>query len=343
MLRQTLPQSAREYAAAQRAESRRAVARSLVLWRQVGADFDPGWLRIAPLLLAGVEESQERVAAGALAYIPAVLEDTGQARAAAAFATPSAGPLVGVSGDGRPLDTLLYGAVTHSRERVAAGAGIAQALRSGGSWLAQAVSTVLSDTGRQGESLGMGVRPVGGYVRMLNPPSCSRCVILAGRWYPKSSGFQRHPRCDCRHIPAAEAVAGDITVDPMAYINSLTDAEQDAVLGKAGAEAVRNGADLNQVVNARRGMRSAQIGGRDVLITSEGTTRRGEAYRYLAPSGTTIDRSQTAMRRTRNGLEARTIERRVASRPRLMPETIQQIARDRDDYLRLLRVNGYLR
>lgn len=330
MLRQALPQSAREYAAAQRAESKRAVARALALWRQVGADFDPGWLRIAPLLLAGVEESQDRVAAGALAYIPDILEDTGQTRAAAAFAAPSSGPLIGVAGDGRPLDSLLYGAVTHSRERVAAGSGVAEALRSGGSWLAQAVSTVLSDTGRQGESLGMGVRPVSGYVRMLNPPSCSRCVILAGRWYSKSSGFQRHPRCDCRHIPASEAVGGDITVDPMAYINSLSDAEQDSVLGKAGAEAVREGADLNQVVNARRGMRPAQVGGRQVLITSEGTTRRGEAYRYL-----------TAGRRTDVSTGYRSP--RAASRPRLMPETIAQVATDRDDYLRLLRINGYLR
>lgn len=312
MLRQALPQSAREYAAEQRAESRRAVGRALALWGRVGADFDPGWLRIAPLLIAEVQEAQERVAAGALAYIPDVLDETGQARAAGAFAQPSLSPLVGVSGDGRPLDTLLYGAVTHSRERVAAGAGVSQALRSGGAWLSQAVATVLSDTGRQGESLGMGVRPVGGYVRMLNPPSCSRCVILAGRWYPKSAGFQRHPRCDCRHIPSAESVAGDITVDPQAYIDSLSTSEQDAVLGKAGAEAVRNGADLNQVVNARRGMQTAQIGGRRVLATTEGTTRRGLAYRPGRPV-------------------------------RLMPETIARIATSRDDYLRLLRANGYLR
>lgn len=329
MLRQALPPAASEYAAVQRRESRRAVARALVLWRQVGADFDPGWVRIAPMLLAGVEESQSRVAAGALAYIPDVLEDTGQARAAAAFAAPSTGPLIGVAGDGRPLDSLLYGAVTHSRERVAAGAGVAQALRSGGAWLTQAVSTVLSDTGRQGESLGMGVRPVAGYVRMLNPPSCSRCVILAGRWYPKSAGFQRHPRCDCRHIPSAESVGSDLTVNPQAYIDSLTDAEQDAVLGKAGADAVRSGADLNQVVNARRGMRPAQVGGRNVLITTESTTRRGDAYRYLGGGGTDVRRAGQRVR--------------SASRPRLMPETIAQIATNRDDYLRLLRVNGYLR
>lgn len=315
MLRQALPQAAREYAAAQRRESRRAVARALVLWRQVGADFDPGWLRIAPPLLAGVEESQGRAAAGALAYIPAVLEDTGQTAAATPFATPLAAPLIGVAGDGRPLDSLLYGAVTHSRERVAAGVGVAQALRSGGSWLAQAVSTVLSDTGRQGESLGMGVRPVGGYVRMLNPPSCSRCVILAGAWYRSGTAFQRHPRCDCRHIPASEGIGNDLTVNSAEYFDQLTPEQRDAVFGKAGAEAISNGADISQVVNARRGMRPAQIGGRNVLTTSEGTGRRGAS-----------SRSATGRRGER-----------------LMPETIAQIATGRDDYLRLLRVNGYLR
>lgn len=315
MLRQALPAAASEYAADQRREIRRAVTASAALWRRVGPDFDPGWLRIAPTLLMAVEASQREVAAGAQRYVPDVLEETGQVRAIAPAGRVVADGLIGVAGDGRPLDSLLYGAVTYSRERVAAGAGVSQALRSGGSWLTQAVSTVLSDTGRQSESLAIGVRPVSGYVRMLNPPSCSRCVILAGRWYPKSSGFQRHPRCDCRHIPASESIGSDLTVNPQAYMDSLTAAEQDSVLGKAGAAAVRNGADLNQVVNARRGMRPAQIGGRSVLTTSENTTRRGSASR------------------ARTG--------RIG--PRLMPETISQIARDRDDYLRLLRVNGYLR
>lgn len=316
MLRQPLPTAASRYAQAQRREIRSAVAAAVSLWGRMGVDFDPSWVRIQPQLLTVVETAQRRVAAGAQAYIPDVLEDTGQVRAAAAFAEANAAPLVGLAGDGRSLDGLLYGAVTHSKERVAVAAlSPAQALRSGRSWLAQAVGTALSDTGRQSESLAMGVRPVSGYVRMLNPPSCSRCVILAGRWYPKSAGFQRHPRCDCRHIPSAESNGTDLTVNPQAYLDSLTDAEQDALLGKAGAEAVRNGADLNQVVNARRGMRPAQIGGRNVLITTESTTRRG--------------------------LSSRAATGRAGAR--LMPETIAQVARDRDDYLRLLRVNGYLR
>lgn len=321
MLRQALPKAASEYAAAQQRESRRAVARALVLWRQIGADFDPGWLRIAPLLMAGVEESQSRVATGSLAYIPDVLEETGQTRAVAAFAEIDSRPLIGVAGDGRPLDSLLYGAVTHSRERVAAGVGVTQALQSGGMWLAQAVSTVLSDTGRQGESLGMGVRPVAGFVRMLNPPSCSRCVILAGKWYRKNTGFQRHPRCDCRHIPAAESMAGDLRVDGFAYVDSLSEVDQNRLLGKAGADAWRAGGDLNQIVNARRSMYTAQGPGVRKLYTREGmATRRGWAY----------------TRRTA-GLPPGS-----SAPPRLMPESIALIARNQDEYLRLLRTHGYI-
>jgi len=314
MLRQALPPSAAEYGREQRREIVQAVAAVRRTWRRMGQDFDVSWPRIAPRLLEVTDLAQSRVAAGALDFIPDVLEDTGQSRAATAVARPNARGLVGVAGDGRPVDSLLYGAVAHAKTRVAGGASTAQALRSGGKWLSLATGTLLSDTGRQAESLGMGVRPVSGYVRMLNPPSCSRCVVLAGRWYRKSAGFQRHPGCDCRHIPASESVGGDLTVSPADYFDSLSAAEQDATFGKAGAEAIRSGADIGQVVNARRGIQVAQVGGRRVLTTTEATTRRGRASRAAAG-------------------------RRGA---RLMPETIARVATDRDDYLRLLRANGYL-
>lgn len=317
VLTQALPQSAREYAVAQRRESQAAVAAVLRLWRRMGVDFDESFARIRPALLAVVETAQGRVADGAVAYVPDVLDETGQSRAIRPAGAVRTAGLVGVAGDGRPVESLLFGAVTKAKERVGAGLSPAQALASGSRWLGTSVGTLLSDTGRQSESLAIGVRPVSGYVRMLNPPSCSRCVILAGRWYPKSSGFQRHPGCDCRHIPASESVAGNLTVSPVDYFDSLTAEQQDATFTKAGAEAIRNGADMNQVVNARRGMRPAQIGGRQILITTEGTTKRGAAARAL--------RTETGGRR-----------------PRLMPESIAQIATSRDDYLRLLRANGYL-
>lgn len=338
MLAQALPPAAREYAREQRSEIAAAVAAVRRQWRRVGEDFDAGWAMIQPQVVAVATLAQERVSSGALAYIPAVLEDTGQLRAVEAVAAVTSSPLVGVAGDGRPVDSLLYGAVTHAKERVSAGLSTYQSLQSAQSWLSMTTGTLLSDTARQGESLGMGVRPVSGYVRMLTPPSCSRCVILAGRFYRKNAGFQRHPGCDCRHIPASESVAGDLTVEPRAYFDSLTEVEQDAAFTKAGAEAIRAGADIGQVVNARRGMYTAQ----GQLLTREGTTSRGRAFQALREGGTTEDLAGTAVRVTRTGPEMRVVTRTRATQARLMPETIAQVATDRDDYLRLLRANGYL-
>jgi hypothetical protein len=254
---------------------------------------------------------------------------------------------------------LLYNAVTDAKEQVGRGVFPSMALRDSGQWLTLAVGTVLSDTARASEALAIGVRPVGGYVRMLQPPSCSRCVVLAGKWYRKNTGFQRHPGCDCQHIPASESLGQDLAVNPARYFESLSEAEQARVFTRAGAEAIRNGADINQVVNARRGMHTAQInttrgwvprgrlapvqiGGRDVFITTEGTTRRGRAFQVLAPRGTTERAGEFATRLTSRGSELRQVTRTVARRPRLMPETIQAIATDRADYLRLLAANGYL-
>lgn len=42
--------------------------------------------------------------------------------------------------------------------------------------------------------------------------------------------------------------------DPYEYFKSLDEAEQDRIFTKAGAQAIRDGADISQVVNARSGM-----------------------------------------------------------------------------------------
>ena len=117
-----------------------------------------------------------------------------------------------------------------------------------------------------------------GYVRMLTPPSCDRCVILAGKWYRWNQGFKRHPNCDCRHIPATEAIAGDITVDPMEYFNSLSIADQNKYFGKANAEAIREeGADIFQIVNARMTYGSVFTADDGRRYTREGITSRSLA------------------------------------------------------------------
>jgi hypothetical protein len=68
---------------------------------------------------------------------------------------------------------------------------------------------------------------------------------------------RRHPRCDCQHIPAREDMAGDLRTDPGAYFRSLPEKEQDRLFTADGAQAIRHGADVSQVVNARRGMYTA--------------------------------------------------------------------------------------
>ncbi|MET4095122.1 hypothetical protein [Arthrobacter sp. UYCu712] len=142
----------------------------------------------------------------------------------------------------------------------------------------------ISDAARSAGSVAMATRSKpAGYVRMLNPPSCSRCALLAGKWFRWNAGFLRHPGCDCRHIPSAEAMADDMTTDPFEYFRSLPPPEQDRIFTKAGAEAIRDGSDIYQVVNARRGMSYAGTSadgskrGQKAAgsFTSAGTTRRG--------------------------------------------------------------------
>src|SRR5699024_5050468 len=127
-----------------------------------------------------------------------------------------------------------------------------------------------------------------GYVRMLNPPSCSRCSVLAGKFYRWNAGFRRHPGCDCVHVASTQKAidAGSsegLIHDPYEYFNGLSEAEQNKLYTGAGAQAIRDGADLFQVVNSRRGMSYAGVAKdgsrRGQLIvdarTSEGTSRRG--------------------------------------------------------------------
>lgn len=216
----------------------------------------------------------------------------------------------GIASDGRPLDSLLYEPVIRTKSLIGAGTDPAEATRGGLSSLEQIISTQLADAARGAAGVAIAARPGVGYVRMLSPPSCGRCAVLAGKFYRFNKGFPRHPRCDCRHIPSTENAAGDLTTDTDAYFASLSRADQDRLFTKAGAEAIRDGSDIGQVVNARRKGALYQADGH--LLTREGTTRRGSAGKRL--QGTR----------------------------RLMPETIYREARDREHAIELLRRHGYL-
>lgn len=206
----------------------------------------------------------------ASAAVPAMLAQQGLASATTATVATEA--LAGLTSAGYPLATM-FDAITSPAH------------------LSMLVASAVQDAGRNGASLQMAVTPsVTGYVRMLNPPSCARCVILAGKFYRWNQGFERHPLCDCRHIPSTEALAGDLTTDPEAYFESLSRQEQDETFTIAGAEAIRDGADMGRVVNARRngGVRAA-IRGRSAVPMPEHiyamAKDRADAIRLLRRTG----------------------------------------------------------
>ena len=345
---QTLPRSAEAYGRAQRREIGAATSAIARLWRRMGIEFDASYAQIEGQVLAVLDAAQERVATGALAYIPDVLEETGQrVRPPQYEVAPDF--MVGTAGDGLATEGLAYGAVTRSKRAVASGYEPAQALAIGGRWLTTATGTLLSDTGRTAEKVAGHSRGVTTWVRMLEPPSCGRCIVLAGKESRRGQAFLRHPRCDCRNIPVTESIAGDLTVDADAYLHSLDEEGLRKALGsKANAQAWRDGADRNQLINAYRrsgDVRPAQVYGRQIKYTTEGTTRRGWAnyqMRQMASASERVERAGTAVRITRDGREIRSITRRRQQAPRLMPDSIYQIATDREDAIRLLRLYGWI-
>ncbi len=279
-----------------------AVAAGRRAWRLLDPDVLDDTTRYVSTLLPVLESAQQNAADAGAAYVEAALEEQNvDAEPAGEVNSPA---LVGVAADGRSLASLLLEPIIRVKQAIGEGHTVPQAMQSGRSWLDTIMHTEVADAARVATGIGVVATPRVGYVRMLTLPSCARCVILAGRFYRYSSGFARHPNCDCIHIPSTEDTAGDLRTDPMAAF----EADQIRGLSRAEQHAIRDGADINQVINARRGMYTAG----HLRLTREGTTRRGIAGARL--QGTA----------------------------RLMPEQIYREARSRDDAVRLLRQHGYL-
>jgi hypothetical protein len=302
--------------------------------------LDASWAGIANPLYVTVSAAQLLAARQAEPYVDAAVAEQGGDTSTRG--TLIAASLAGIASDGRSLDTLLFGSVVRSKLTFAAGASTETALATGLASLLRIVSAQVSDAGRVATEVAMTTRPqVQGWVRMLNAPACDRCAILAGEVYRWSDGFLRHPGCGCVHVPSTEEGAADeLRTDPRAYFESLPADDQDKYFTEAGAQAIRDGADISQVVNAHRRsaglsqpgrltaeeqhavrdgnatrLRRVDVYGRPLAMTTEGTTRRGVAGQRRAGTNT----------------------------PRLMPEAIAELAGDdRDERIRLLRRFGYI-
>lgn len=299
------------------------------LWKRVDRrNIAASWLGIIRELMVLFTAAQLASAEGAEEYIGSVLAAQGVSVTPEGRFVPQS--LQGVASDGRPLESLVYQPAIASLTAIQSGVPVGQSLAVGQALLDTIVMTQLADVGRAAIGIGTAQRRGLGYIRHVQGKTCGRCVVLAGRWYRYNASFDRHPRCDCFGVPCRESVAGDLATDPKAFFNSMSKEEQNRQFTVAGARAIREGADIGRVVNARRGafglapasgrltaaeraslstgrLQTQRVFGRDLYLTAEATTKRG-------------------------------INRKV----RLMPESIYSLAVDREDALRLLRVHGYL-
>lgn len=302
-----------------RATAAQRTARSL--WRRVDrSGILQSWRTLSGTLLTTLMAAQADAGAQSTTYVADAIRSQGGGLPPHGEVNPWS--LVGTASDGRPLDTLLLSPALTAIEALNRGATLKQALGLGRVHLDMITATQVTDAYRAAASVASTSRKVTRYVRAITPPSCSRCVILAGESMYWKTDFRRHPRCRCTSVPLVDGYGPDLITYPRDYFNSLTAAEQDRIFTKAGARAIRDGADMARVVNARR--KAAGLSG-----ATEGQRRRLRTQTVFGEELFT-----TAELRVRGSRGQRIV--------RLMPESIYARARDHDDAIRLLRVHGYL-
>lgn len=304
-----VPAAVRDYSSEMLRLEVLAVGAARRAWRRVQADrISESWDEQRRALLPTVTQAQVSAATAGSSYAASSLAQQGAYSPPEAFVRPDS--FGGYASDGRSLDGLLYSPATTTKTAIGHGVLPRKALEDAGGALDQIVMTIVADAARQAAGIDTMARQGVGYVRMVSVGACSRCVILAGRTYRWNSGFLRHPNCNCVHVPATSkrlqgARDEGLVDDPYEVFASLSEAEQDQRFGQAGAQAIRDGADVYQVVNSRRGMSA------NGLMTREGTSRRGASHH--------LHRGQ-----------------------RLTPEGIYAQNLSREDTLRLLEQNGYV-
>lgn len=268
------------------------------LWAQVDENYvqETYFGEVVPPLMAELETAQESAAQIGADYVEAESGEPGPYVRAGQFAGFAAG--------GGELGNRFIGPMVEGYMRMQAGQPYRAAMASVRIDLDEMLASEVQDAARAAEITAIaGNKRITGYVRMVEAGACDRCVVMAGRRYKWNAGFRRHPRCRCHHIPLG--VAGEQAFKTAAELFDEMDPEdQDLAFGKANAEAIRKGADISRVVNARSGM------------------------------GDTVQRLGRNLRTT-GVMAGRGI--------RLTPESILKLADDdQDEAIRLLRLHKYI-
>jgi hypothetical protein len=220
-----------------RAALAEATARAVLAeWAKVSPDaVARDWARILPKVTEYVMAGQLHAAQGSHTFMRELL---------GVYAGPKINPqqFASQTPDGRDAWKLIAGAIPRSIGAQRQGFSPRAAMARGAAFLDMIIRTVVSDTGRQADQAAMVAnRNVVGYVRVVEMPACSRCIILAGREYNVSSGFLRHPRCDCAMEPVTRKHRPE-TLDARDLFDSMTPAQRHKTFGEAGAKAIEDGA-----------------------------------------------------------------------------------------------------
>lgn len=226
----------------------------------------------------------------------------------------------GFAPSGIDLESYFSIPVTRTLQAIKSGVGESDAMQIGRATLRQMSTQALEDTSVSAMGVSITQRAGVGYVRVESPDCCPRCAILAGKYFRHSQNFLRHPKCHGMTIPCKgrdKAEKQGWITDPMDRFNRMSEAEQDRVFGHADAQAIRDGADIYQVVNAHRGMRPVGRGNIS-MTTSEGTSRYGWSRMI------------------------RKYEYGQKQRRRLTPEGIYSFNLPREQTIELLKREGYI-
>jgi hypothetical protein len=323
-----------------------AIAKAVAAWGAVDmANLDGSWLTVGPAVTNLAVSAQNLNAGDANRYM---------AQAAATYGddgsdmSVNSSAFAGVDGSGRNVSSLLFGAVTTTKETIGSGFTLEQAFLAGQTYLAAMMKTALHDMSRSADLTAMTGHTYTKYVRVVAPGACSRCAVLSGI-YSAAVAFKRHPACKCSSYPVqvdgkSKAPRG-FHDSAESYFESLSAAEQDRVFTRAGAQAIRDGGDITQIVSARRGASGIQYGNAIGRETSENAGRRiMQTQIGRNADGSPILGYVTSEGNTRRGDFGRTNRNLSATKyTRLMPETIVGLTNDVELRQTLLRDAGYMR
>ena len=256
-----------------------------------------------------------------------------------AFAGVTHGTTYDMGDGGMPNEYVVHHSSDIMKRGIMAGLGRELVMEAGFTYMRTMAASLTADAARNAGMTKAGTSTVlTDYVRAVQPGACSRCIILAGKETNEVT-FRRHPQCRCYAMPVPAIDDGSIGVDPKAYFDALSPEEQNKRFTKAGAEAIREGANMGRVVSARAGADGIAWNSHGAGKDRARGARMQKRIIGTRKDGTPIEVYATWALTSRRG---RKLYRYEAGK-RLMPESIMARANgDKAEFRRLLRYYGYM-